>query len=121
MIFHFGNAPISRLIAQDFSIQLGSPFRTTAITTGISQVSMIVMALIAPWLITRFGLGFVFVVALMALPIRGVIAGSFSDFAAIYPVQFLDGVGRVSSALRHHWRQNEFCPAPGASMSGLER
>lgn len=93
MIFHFGNAPISRLIAQDFSIQLGSPFRTTAITTGISQVSMILMALIAPWLITRFGLGVVFIIALMALPIRGVIAGSFSDFAAIYPVQFLDGVG----------------------------
>ncbi|MGF6157297.1 MFS family permease [Ensifer sp. KUDG1] len=93
MFFHFGNAPMSRLIAQDFSIQLGTPFRTTAIITGISQLSMIMMALAAPVLIRRFGLSTVFVVALMALPIRGAIAGSFSSFAAIYPVQLLDGVG----------------------------
>lgn len=92
MIFHFGNAPMSRLIAQSFSIQLGTPFRTTAITTGISQVSMIAMAVEAPFLIRRFGLGTVFIIALLALPIRGAIAGSFNSFAAIYPVQILDGV-----------------------------
>lgn len=93
MIFHFGNAPMSRLIAQDFSIQLGTPFRTTAIITGISQVSMIAMALAAPLLIRRFGLATVFVIALMALPVRGLIAGLFTGFASIYPVQILDGVG----------------------------
>ncbi|PRH88940.1 MFS transporter [Labrys okinawensis] len=93
MIFHFGNAPISRLIAQAFSIQLGTPFRTTAITTGVSQLSMIGMALMAPWLIGRFGLAAIFVVALAALPIRGAIAGTFSSFAFIFPVQILDGVG----------------------------
>jgi len=93
MIFHFGNAPISRLIAQDFSIQLGTPFRTTAVTTGVSQLSMIVMAVSAPFLIRRFGLATVFVIALMALPIRGAIAGSFSSFAVIFPVQVLDGIG----------------------------
>lgn len=93
MIFHFGNAPISRLIAQAFSIQLGTPFRTTAITTGVSQLSMIGMALMAPWLIRRFGLATVFIVALAALPIRGAIAGIFPSFAFVFPVQFLDGVG----------------------------
>jgi hypothetical protein len=93
LIFHFGNAPMSRLIAQDFSIQLGTPFRTTAIVTGVSQLSMIAMALAAPFLIRRFGLAFVFIIALCALPLRGAIAGSFGNFAAIYPVQFLDGVG----------------------------
>lgn len=93
MIFHFGNAPISRLIAQDFSIQLGTPFRTTAITTGVSQLSMIVMALAAPFLIRRFGLATVFLIALLALPIRGAIAGSFSSFGVIFPVQILDGIG----------------------------
>ncbi|MDV4156653.1 MFS transporter [Rhizobium brockwellii] len=93
MIFHFGNAPISRLIAQDFSIQLGTPFRTTAITTGVSQISMIAMALAAPFLIRRFGLASIFLIALLALPIRGAIAGSFSSFAVIFPVQILDGVG----------------------------
>lgn len=93
MIFHFGNAPISRLIAQAFSIQLGTPFRTTAITTGVSQLSMIGMALMAPWLIRRFGLATVFILALAALPIRGAIAGTFPSFAFVFPVQFLDGVG----------------------------
>ncbi|HWU62758.1 MAG TPA: MFS transporter [Ensifer sp.] len=93
MIFHFGNAPISRLIAQSFSIQLGTPFRTTAITTGVSQVSMIFMALAAPFLIRRFGLATVLLIGLVALPIRGAIAGAFSSFGSIYPVQVLDGVG----------------------------
>ncbi|WP_337269090.1 MFS transporter [Oryzifoliimicrobium ureilyticus] len=93
MIFHFGNAPISRLIAQNFSIQLGTPFRTTAITTGVSQVSMIAVAVAAPWIIARFGLGFAFIVALCALPVRGAIAGFFPEFFSIYPVQILDGVG----------------------------
>lgn len=93
MIFHFGNAPISRLIAQDFSIQLGTPFRTTAITTGVSQLAMIGVALAAPYFIRRFGLASIFLIGLMALPIRGAIAGSFSQFAAILPVQILDGIG----------------------------
>ncbi len=93
MIFHFGNAPISRLIAQDFSVQLGTPFRTTAVTTGVSQLAMIVMALAAPILIRRFGLASIFTIGLLALPIRGAIAGSFTDFAVIFPVQILDGIG----------------------------
>ncbi len=93
LVFHFGNAPMSRLIAQNFSIQLGTPFRTTAIVTGVSQLSMISMALLAPFLIKRFGLASVFIIALCALPLRGAIAGSVPSFASIYPVQFLDGVG----------------------------
>lgn len=93
LIFHFGNAPISRLLAQDFSIQFGTPFRTTAITTGVAQLSMIVMALAAPALIRKFGLAAIFIIALAALPIRGAIAGLFDDFAVIYPVQILDGIG----------------------------
>lgn len=93
MVFHFGNAPMSRLISQDFSLQLGTPFRTTAITTGVSQLAMIVVAVAAPWLIRRLGLATVFIIALCALPIRGAIAGSIADFWVIYPVQILDGIG----------------------------
>ncbi len=93
LIFHFGNAPMSRLIAQNFSIQLGTPFRTTAIVTGVSQLSMIGVALAAPFLINRWGLASAFIIALCALPIRGAIAGAFPSFTSIYPVQFLDGVG----------------------------
>jgi len=54
---------------------------------------MIAMALAAPFLIRRFGLATVFVVALLALAIRSIIAGSFSNFAVIFPTQVLDGIG----------------------------
>lgn len=93
MAFHFANAPMSRLIAQQFSIELGTPFRTTAIITGVAQLSMIAMAALTPFAIRRFGLGAVMLVALCALPLRGLLAGSFAGFWVVYPVQFLDGVG----------------------------
>jgi MFS family permease len=93
LIFHFGNAPISRLIAQQFSIELGSPFQTTAITTGVSQLSMIVVAALAPFALRRFGLPALFIVALAALPLRGALAGLTEGFVMVYPIQILDGVG----------------------------
>jgi MFS family permease len=93
LIFHFGNAPISRLIAQQFSIELGSPFQTTAITTGVSQLSMIVVAAVAPFALKRFGLSALFIVALAALPLRGALAGLTEGFVMVYPIQILDGVG----------------------------
>lgn len=93
LIFHFGNAPMSRLVAQDFAIELGTPFRTTAIITGVAQVSMIAMAVLAPTLIRRFGLSAVILTALCALPVRAVIAGTQSGFWSIVPIQILDGVG----------------------------
>lgn len=93
LIFHFGNAPMSRLIAQQFAIELDSPFRTTAIITGISQLSMVGVALAAPLLIRRFGLAAALALGLAALPIRGVIAASFQGFWIVYPTQVLDGVG----------------------------
>lgn len=93
LIFHFGNAPMSRLIAQQFSVELGTPFRTTAIITGVSQFAMIAVAALAPFLIRRIGLSTVFLVGLLALPLRGLIAGTLDGFWAIYPVQVLDGVG----------------------------
>ena len=93
LMFHFGNAPMSRLMAQDFAIELGTPFRTTAIITGVSQVTMIAVALATPYLIRRFGLAAVLLTALCALPVRGLIAGTQSGYWSIFPVQMLDGVG----------------------------
>jgi hypothetical protein len=93
LIFHFGNAPMGRLIAQNFAIELNSPFRTTAIITGVAQFAMIFVAAIAPWLIRRFGLSAVFLMALAALPVRGLLAASFHEFWVVYPVQLLDGIG----------------------------
>ncbi|QNQ10922.1 MFS transporter [Sphingomonas alpina] len=93
LIFHFANAPISRLIAQQYSIELGTPFRTTALITGVAQLTMIGAAVLAPLLIRRFGLAAVFVIGLAALPLRGAIAGGLTGFWTVYPVQFLDGFG----------------------------
>lgn len=93
LIFHFGNAPMGRLIAQNFAIELQTPFRTTAIITGVAQFAMIFVAALAPWLIRRFGLATVFLIALAALPIRGLLASAFTDFWVIFPVQLLDGIG----------------------------
>lgn len=93
LIFHFGNAPMGRLIAQDFAVELNSPFKTTAIITGVAQFAMIFVAALAPWLIRRFGLSAVFLMALIALPIRGLLAASFEQFWVVYPVQMLDGIG----------------------------
>lgn len=93
LMFHFGNAPMSRLVAQQFAIELGTPFRTTAIITGVAQVTMVAVALATPYLIGRFGLAAVMLTALCALPIRGLIAGTQTGFWSIFPVQMLDGVG----------------------------
>ncbi len=93
LMFHFGNAPMSRLIAQDFAVELGTPFRTTAIITGVAQLSMIAAAVAAPAAIRRFGLSTVLLIGLCALPIRGLIAGTVPGFWTIFPVQILDGVG----------------------------
>ena len=93
MLFHFGNAPMSRLIAQEFSIQLGTPFRTTALITGVAQATMIAVAASTPWLIRRLGLRLCFLIALCALPLRGILAGSIPDFWVVVPVQMLDGIG----------------------------
>ena len=93
LIFHWGNAPMSRLIAQQFSLELGTPFRTTAIITGVSQLTMIFVAAATPFLIRRLGLANVFLIALLALPLRGLLAGGLDGFWVVYPVQALDGIG----------------------------
>lgn len=93
LIFHFGNAPMGRLIAQNFAVELNSPFKTTAIITGVAQFAMIFVAAITPWLIRRFGLSTVFLIGLAALPLRGFLAASFHEFWVVYPVQLLDGIG----------------------------
>lgn len=93
MIFHFGNAPIARLISQQFATEMHQPFQTTAIITCVGQISAIVGALLAPYAVERIGLRWTIFLSLVALPIRGIIAAQMPDFAMIYPVQALDGIG----------------------------
>lgn len=93
LLFHFGNAPLARLIAQQFAVQMQRPFETTAVITMVSQLAALAAALAAPWIIRRDLVRPAVVLAMLSLPLRGVLAWAFSDFAMIYPVQLLDGVG----------------------------
>jgi MFS family permease len=92
-LFHFGNAPLARLIAQQFAVQMQRPFETTAVITMVSQVAALGAALAAPWLLRARRAGPAAVLALLSLPLRGLLAWNFSEFDMIYPVQLLDGVG----------------------------
>ncbi|WP_202427715.1 MFS transporter [Duganella margarita] len=92
-LFHFGNAPLARLIAQQFAVQMQRPFETTAVITMVSQVAALAAALAAPWLLRARRAGPAAVLALLSLPLRGLLAWHFSAFGMIYPVQLLDGVG----------------------------
>ena len=93
LLFHFGNAPLARLIAQQFALQMQKPFETTAVITMVSQLAALAAALAAPWIIRRDWVRAAVVLAMLSLPLRGVIAWAFADFAMIYPVQLLDGLG----------------------------
>lgn len=84
---------MGRLIAQPCAFELGAPFRTTAIVTGVVQATMLFSAMATPWLLRRLGLGPLRLVALIALPLRGLMAGWGQGFGIVYPVQTLDGIG----------------------------
>lgn len=93
LLFHFGNAPLARLISQQFALQMQRPFETTAIITMVSQTAALAAAVAAPFIIRRDHVRMAAVLAMLTLPLRGVIAWSFSSFGMIYPVQLLDGLG----------------------------
>jgi len=71
----------------------GDPSAFTSATIVIAQLSMIPMALLAARLAERRGYWIVFLLALIALPIRGVVAALVSGPIGLGPVQILDGVG----------------------------
>jgi MFS family permease len=92
-LFHFGNAPLARLIAQQFAVQLQRPFETTAVITMVAQLAALCAALAAPWVLKPGRMAKAAVLALLTLPVRGLLAWRFSEFGMIYPVQLLDGIG----------------------------
>ncbi len=94
MLFHLGNAAMLPLLGQAIVARGdGDPSAATAMTVVVAQITMIPMALLAAKLAQSRGYWIVFVLALAALPIRGLIASSFGGFWVLIPVQILDGVG----------------------------
>ena len=96
-LFHLGNAAMLPLFGQAMVATAGAdPSALTATTVVVAQGTMIPMALVAAWLGARRGYRLVLLLALAALPIRGVIAAAAVYYGAAWaliPVQILDGVG----------------------------
>jgi MFS family permease len=93
-LFHLGNAAMLPLLGQALVARgAGDPSAFTAATVIVAQLTMIPMALLAARLAERRGYWIVLVLALVALPIRGLIAALVTDPWGLVPVQILDGVG----------------------------
>lgn len=92
--FHLGNAALLPLLGQSavarFSVN-GAAY--TAGTVVLAQATMIVVALWGSKVAQTRGYGRLFLLALLALPVRGCIAGLWESPWNIIPVQMLDGVG----------------------------
>lgn len=92
--FHLGNAALLPLLGQSavatFNVNAAS---YTAGTVILAQATMILAALLGARLVEKKGYGPLFYLALLALPIRGAIAGLWTSPWNIVPVQLLDGVG----------------------------
>ncbi|MBS9721484.1 MFS transporter [Tianweitania sp. BSSL-BM11] len=88
-------APAAQPVRQHLSLEtlLNDPVSYTAATVIIAQLTMIPIALLAASFAGRRGYFLLLVAALVALPIRGLIAGLWPSPFALIPVQMLDGVG----------------------------
>jgi len=93
-LFHLGNAAMLPLLGQALVAHgAGDPSAATAATVVVAQLTMVPMALLASRLAETRGYWIVLVLALVALPVRGVIAATVTDSWGLVPVQILDGVG----------------------------
>jgi predicted MFS family arabinose efflux permease len=93
-LFHLGNAAMLPLLGQAGVAHDGSdPSAFTAATIVIAQVTMVPMALLAARLAEEKGYWLVFLIALIALPVRGLTASLVTGPWGLGPVQILDGVG----------------------------
>jgi MFS family permease len=93
-LFHLGNAAMLPLLGQALvANHAGDPSAYTSATIIVAQLTMIPAALLAARLAERRGYWLVTLLALIALPIRGVIAAFVGRPLGLFPVQILDGVG----------------------------
>jgi MFS family permease len=93
-LFHLGNAAMLPLLGQSLVARgAGDASAYTAATIVVAQLTMVAMALVASRLAETRGYWIVLVLALIALPVRGVVAATVTGPWGLVPVQILDGVG----------------------------
>lgn len=94
LLFHLGNAAMLPLFAQSIVTRgLADPSVFTASTVIVAQLVMIPVALWAGRHAGRHGYKALIIAALLALPLRGLIAAGWESPWALIPVQALDGIG----------------------------
>ncbi|EUK18217.1 hypothetical protein COMX_00665 [Commensalibacter papalotli (ex Servin-Garciduenas et al. 2014)] len=94
-LFHLANAAMLPLLSQAMVARgtAGNAGTYTALTIIIAQMTMIPMALLASQMAQTKGYKSIFIFALIALPIRGLLAGMIQHPFILIPVQMLDGIG----------------------------
>jgi predicted MFS family arabinose efflux permease len=93
-LFHLGNAAMLPLLSQAVVAQgAGNPSAFTGATIVVAQMTMVPVALLAARLAQTRGYWIVFLLALIALPVRGVTASLVIGPWGLWPVQILDGFG----------------------------
>ena len=94
LLFHLGNAAMLPLLGQALVAHgAGNASAYTGATIFVAQITMVPMAILAARLAESRGYWIVFLLALIALPLRGVLASVVTDPIGLVPVQILDGVG----------------------------
>jgi predicted MFS family arabinose efflux permease len=93
-LFHLGNAAMLPLLGQAVVAQGASnPSAVTGATIVVAQATMVPVALFAARLAETRGYWIAFLLALVALPVRGVTASLLIGPWGLWPVQILDGFG----------------------------
>ncbi|WP_020180976.1 MFS transporter [Methylopila sp. M107] len=94
MLFHFGNAAMLPMVGQRIeALGLGNAVFWTSAAVIVAQAVMAPMALLAARVAERVGYAPLLFAALLALPIRSLVAASTPQAWIAIPVQVLDGVG----------------------------
>lgn len=92
--FHLGNGAMLPLYGLAVvGAGKGDAALFTATTVVVAQAVMIVAALIAMRMAASRGYWLVLLISFAALPLRGMLAGTFIEHWGVWPVQALDGIG----------------------------
>jgi MFS family permease len=92
--FHLGNAAMLPLYGMAVvGAGKGNAAMFTALTVVVAQAVMIVTSIVAMRMAAKSGYWLVLLISFLALPIRGLLAGSYIDQWGVWPVQALDGIG----------------------------
>ncbi|UXA05989.1 MFS transporter [Mycobacterium sp. SMC-2] len=93
VLFHLGNAAMLPLYGLAVVATHANPFITVASTVVVAQAVMVVAALAAMRIAQTRGYWLAILIALTALPVRGLLAAGLITTWGVIPVQILDGIG----------------------------